>query len=107
MATGSESRIDTKLFAATAQSVGNIAKQMNGYCQEWNKTMNTLRGAWQGDTSDNMKNTADQVQKSAAVLLNALSGYQAALNEMAGIYEKTEQNVQETGKSLRFDKAFR
>lgn len=107
MATGSESRIDTKLFASTAQSVGNIAKQMNGYCQEWNKTMGTLRGVWQGDTSDNVKNTADQVQKSAADLLNALSGYQAALNEMAGIYEKTEQNVQETGKSLRFDKAFR
>lgn len=107
MATGNETKVDTKLFASTAQTVGSIAKQMSGYCQEWNKAVGTLRGVWQGDTSDNIKNTADQVQKSAESLLNALSGYQAALNEMAGIYEKTEQNVQETGKSLRFGKTFR
>lgn len=107
MATGSESRIDTKLFATTAQALGSIAKQMDGYCQEWNKTVGTLRGVWQGDTSDNIKNTSEQVQKSAAELVRTLSGYQAALNEIAGIYDKTEQNVQESGKSLRFDKAFR
>ena len=107
MASGSESKIDTKLFAATAQSVGNISKQLSELCQEWNKAMGTLRGVWQGDTSDNVKNTAEQLQRSAAALTGTLSGYQATLNELAGIYEKTEQSAQETGKSLRFDKAFR
>ncbi len=107
MATGSDTRIDTRLFAATADTLGGVAKQMDGYCQEWNKTMGTLRGVWQGDTSDNVKNTAEQVQKSAVELVRALAGYRAALLEIAGIYEKTEQNVQETGKSLNFDRAFR
>lgn len=107
MATGSETRIDTRLFASTADSLGGIAKQMEGSCQEWNKTMAGLRSVWQGDTSDNVKNTAEQVQKSAAALVRALAGYRAALLEIAGIYEKTEQNVQETGKSLNFDRAFR
>ena len=71
MATGSETKIDTKLFASTADTLGGVAKQMDGYCQEWNKTMGTLRNVWQGDTSDNIKNTAEQVQKSAAELVRA------------------------------------
>lgn len=107
MATGSESRIDTKLFAATAQTLGDIAKQLDGRSQEWNKTIGALRGVWQGDASDNIRNTAEQAQKSAEELVRALAGYQAALNEMAGIYDKNEQTMQESGKSLRFDKAFR
>ncbi len=107
MATGNESKIDTKLFAATADTVDSAAKELSRLCQDWNRSMNSLRGSWQGDVSDNIKNTVEQVQKSAADLLGALSGYSATLREIAGIYDKTEKNIQETGKSLTFDKPFR
>jgi hypothetical protein len=49
-----------------------------------------MRGYWQGDTSDDIKNVADAVQNSATSLLRSLGGYRAALNEIAGIYDKTE-----------------
>ena len=107
MAAGNESKIDTKLFVSTADAVGTAAKDLGGCFQDWAKIMQSLRGNWQGDTSDNIKNTADAVQKSASDLLRSLGGYRAALNEIAGIYDKTEQNVQEAGKSLKFDKALR
>ncbi len=107
MATSGESKIDTKLFMATADTTGTVAKELETCFQDWAKVMQTLRGNWQGDTSDNIKNTVEAVQKSAAELLRALSGYRAALNEIAGIYDKTEKNIQETGKSLKFDQAMR
>lgn len=101
-----ESKIDTALFMRTADTMSGIAKEMGSLFQSWNKTVSGLRGCWQGDSSDNIKNTADQVQKSAESLLGALAGYRAALLEIAGIYDKTEKNVTETGKSLKFDKTF-
>jgi WXG100 family type VII secretion target len=107
MATGSESKIDTKLFMATADSVGTITKELESCFQDYNKTMQSMRSYWQGDTSDDIKNVADSVQRSAADLLRSLGGYRAALNELAGIYDKTENNVQETSKTLKFDKAMR
>ncbi|MEA4924236.1 MAG: WXG100 family type VII secretion target [Syntrophomonadaceae bacterium] len=107
MATGSESKIDTKLFAATADTIQSAVKEIENLGQEWMSAMNGLRGAWQGDVSDNVKNTAEQVAKSAGDLLKALGAYPAALREIAGIYEKTEASVQETSKSLSFDKTFR
>lgn len=107
MATGNESKIDTKLFVSTADSVGTVAKELEACFQEWGKVMQGLRGCWQGDTSDDIKNVAEAVQKSAADMLRSLSGYRAALNEIAGIYDKTEKNVQESGKTLKFDKALR
>jgi WXG100 family type VII secretion target len=102
-----ESKIDTKLFVATADSVGAISKELESCFQDYGKGMQSMRGYWQGDTSDDIKNVADAVQKSAADLLRSLGGYRAALNEIAGIYDKTEQNVQEAGKTLKFDKAMR
>lgn len=107
MATGNESKIDTKLFAATADSVASAAKGLNRLFGDWNKTMNSLRGSWQGDVSDNMKNTVEQVQKSSADLSSALGGYPEALREIAGIYDKTEKNIQETGRSLKFERTMR
>jgi uncharacterized protein YukE len=102
-----ESKIDTKLFIATADSVGTVAKELENCFAEWGKTMQSMRGYWQGDTSDDIKNVADAVQRSAADLLRSMGGYRAALNEIAGIYDKTEKNVQETSKTLKFDKAMR
>ena len=107
MATGNESKIDTKLFSSTADAVASSVKEIDRLCQEWNKTMTGLRGEWQGDVSDDVKNTVEQVKKSAADLLTNLSGYPVTLREIAGIYDKTEQNVQETGKTLKFEKTFR
>ena len=107
MATGSESKIDTKLFTSTADTVAAVAKDLGSCFQDWAKIMQGLRGNWQGDTSDNIKNTVEAVQRSASELLRTLGGYKAVLYEMAGIYDKTEKNVQESAKSLKFDKAMR
>jgi len=107
MSTGAESKIDTKLFVATADSIGGVIKDLESCFSDWAKVFHGLRGSWQGDTSDDIKNTTASVQKSAADLLRSLSGYKAALNEVAGIYDKTEQTVSETGKSLKFDKPMR
>ena len=107
MATGNESKIDTKMFVSTADTIGTVAKELEACFQDWAKVMQSLRGAWQGDTSDDIKNTAEAVQKSASDMLRSLGGYKTALYEIAGIYDKTEKNVQETGKSLKFDNALR
>ena len=107
MATGTESKIDTKLFVATADSVGTVSKDLESCFREWGKIMQGMRGYWQGDTSDDIKNVAEAVQSSGSDLLLSLGGYKAALYEIAGIYDKTEKNIQETGKSLKFDKALR
>ena len=107
MAAGSESKIDTKLFIATADSVGTISKELESCFQEWGKVMQSMRGYWQGDTSDDIKNVSEAVQRSASDLLKSLGGYRAALNEIAGIYDKTEKSVQETSRSLKYDKAMR
>jgi WXG100 family type VII secretion target len=107
LAAGNESKIDTKLFAATADTIANAAKELGRLFADWNKNMNSLRSVWQGDTSDDIKNTVEQVQKNSADLLTALNGYPIALREIAGIYDNTEKNLQETSKTLKFDKAFR
>jgi WXG100 family type VII secretion target len=107
LAASNESKIDTKLFAQTADTIANATKELNRLFSEWNKNMNSLRSVWQGDTSDDIKNTVEQVQKSSADLITALNGYPVALREIAGIYDNTEKNVQETGKTLKFEKAFR
>ena len=107
MATGTESKIDTKLFVATADSVGNIAKELESCFADWAKIMQGLRSNWQGDTSDDIKNTVEAVQSSASELLRSLGGYRNALNEIAGIYDQTEKAVQEKGRTLKFDKPMR
>ena len=107
MASGTESKIDTKLFVATADAVGVVSKDLEACFQEWSKIMQGMRGYWQGDTSDDIKNTTESVQQSGSDLLRSLGGYKAALYEVAGIYDKTEKSIQETGKSLKFDKAMR
>lgn len=107
MASGSESKIDTKLFVSTADSVGNVAKELTTLFQDYAKAAQTLRSNWQGDSSEDIKGVADQVQKSGAELLRKLNSYRSTLNEIAGIYDKTEKNVQETSKSLKFENTFR
>jgi len=107
MATGTDSKIDTRLFLATAETTAKVAKDLETCFQDWAKVMQSLRGNWQGDTSDNIKNTVEAVQRSASDLLRAINGYGSALKEMAGIYDKTEKAVQESSRTLKFDKALR
>lgn len=107
MAMGSESKIDTKLFVATAESISGVHKELDSCFAEWTKIMQGLRGNWHGDTSDDVKNVVDAVQNSAGVLFVALGGYRKALYELAGIYDNTEKKLQETSKSLKFTKNIR
>ena len=107
MATGNESKIDVKLFMSTADKVGTVAKDLESCFRDWAKVMQGLRGNWQGDSSDDIKNTVEAVGNSASDLLRSLAGYKAVLYEMAGIYDRTEKAVQESGKSLKFDRAMR
>jgi WXG100 family type VII secretion target len=107
MATGTESKIDTKLFQTTADTVGTIAKEISNSFQDWTKLMQSMRGNWQGDTSDDIKNVVDACQKSADELLRSLGSYKKALYEIAGIYDKTEKNIQESSKSLKYEKGLR
>ena len=106
-ASGSESKIDTKLFVATADSCAAVAKELDGCFQEWAKTMQSLRGNWQGEASDDFKGIVDSVMRSRSDLLSSLGGYKAVLYEMAGIYDKTEKSLQEVSRSLKFDQPLR
>ena len=103
---GSESRIDTQLFLATAEALNPATRELANLFTRWQETLSSLRSDWQGDSSDDIRNTAAQLQRSSEALLRSLTGYQATLKEMAGIYDKTEKNVQQTGKSLKFGSAF-
>lgn len=104
---GTETRVDTALFLSTAEALEPVTKNLTSLFNQWQDTVRSLRGQWHGDASDDVKNTAAQLAKSSDALLRSLSGYRAALREMAGVYEKTEKNVQETGKSLKFGSTFR
>lgn len=102
-----ESKIDTKLFLTTAEELKPLTKNLGNLFTQWQETLASLRSEWQGDTSDDVKNTAAQLQKSSEALLRSLSGYSVTLKEMAGIYDKTEKTVQESGKTLKFGTTFR
>jgi uncharacterized protein YukE len=106
-ATGNETKIDTKLFVATADACAAVAKELDACFQEWSKAVQSLRGNWQGDTSDDFKGIVDSVMKSRSDLLASLGGYKAVLYEMAGIYDKTEKAIQEQSRSLKFDQPLR
>lgn len=103
---GSETKTDTALFQKTVETLQLAVKGLGEQLSRWQQTVGDLRGKWQGDASDNVRNTSAQVEKSADALLRSLSGYQSTLRELAGIYDKTEKSVQESGKSLKFGDVF-
>lgn len=102
-----ESKIDTKLFLSTADALAPLAKNLGNLFTQWQETVASLRSEWQGDSSDDVKNTAAQLQKSSEALLRSISSYAVTLKEMAGVYDKTEKTVQESGKTLKFGSTFR
>ena len=107
MASGNESKINTTLFLNTADQLGAVSKSLQGQFQEWQQAMNSLRGQWQGEGSDQVRNAAMQIKKSSEELLKNLSAYQVTLQEMAGVYDKTEKNITEKGKTLKVERTFR
>jgi hypothetical protein len=59
--------------------------------------MQSMRGYWQGDTSDDIKNVGDAVQRSARICC-APERISHNLNELAGIYDKTEKTYRSKAK---------
>ena len=72
MASGNESKINTTLFLNTADQLGAVSKSLQGQFQEWQQAMNSLRGQWQGEGSDQVRNAAMQIKKSLEELLKNL-----------------------------------
>lgn len=102
-----ETKVNTKLLSTTADTISGLANELDRLGEDWYKTLSSLRSQWQGDSSDNIKNTMEQARKSSKDLIANLKNYPTALREIAGIYDKTESSVKESGKSLTFDKGFR
>ena len=106
MAGGSESKIDTALLANTAETLAPLIKNLENVFEQFQQEIKNSRGEWQGDTSDDIKNTAAALKSSSAEMTKVLNGYVTGLKELAGIYDKAENKVQDTGKSLKFDSVF-
>lgn len=99
-----ESVIDVQLFVQTAEALNPVVKSLQTQFGEWQNALNSLRGEWQGDTSDNIRNTANQISKSSEALMNSIASWQSALNQLAGIYDSAEKKVSEEAKTLKFEK---
>ena len=107
MAGGSESKIDTALLANTAETLTPLIKNLENVFEQFQQEVKSSRGEWQGDTSDDIKNTAGALKESSAEMTKVLNGYVKGLKELAGIYDKAENKVQDTSKSLKFDSVFK
>ena len=107
MAGGSESKIDTALLASTAETLTPLIKNLENVFEQFQQEIKSSRGEWQGDTSDDIKNTSAALKESSAEMSKVLNGYVKGLKELAGIYDKAENKVQDTGKSLKFDSVFK
>lgn len=107
MAAGNDTKVDTALLINTAETLKPLIKNLENIFEQFQQEIKSTRGAWQGDTSDDVKNTTAQLKQSSAEVINVLNGYVTGLGEIAGIYDKAESKVQNTGKSLKFDKTFK
>ena len=106
MAAGNETKVDTALLARTAETLAPLIKNLENIFDQFQQEIKSSRGEWQGDASDDIRNTAAQLKSSSAEIVKVLNGYVSGLNELAGVYDKGESKVQETGKSLKFDSTF-
>ena len=102
MATG-DTVVDIQLFRSTAETMNPIINSLNSLFDEWQTTVKSMRGEWQGDTSDDIRNTAAQIAKSSADLMKSIGSWQSTLNELAGIYQAGESKAEEQSMSLNFD----
>ncbi len=107
MAAGNETKMDTALLVNTAETLTPIIKNLENIFEQFQQEIKSTRSAWQGDTSDDIRNTAVQLKASSAEIVSVLNGYVTGLKELAGIYDKAESKAQNTAKSLKFDKTFK
>lgn len=107
MAAGNETKMDTALLINTAETLSPLVKNLENIFEQFQQEIKTTRNAWQGDTSDDIRNTAAQLKQSSAEVVSVLNGYVTGLKELAGIYDKAENKAQNAGKSLKFDKTFK
>ena len=99
-----DTKVDTKLFKTSADAMKAPVKGLSEKFNDWQRQCNSIRGDWQGDVSDDVRNTASQLKKSSDALVNSLGQYQKLLYEMAGIFEQTESKTTEQNRSLNFKK---
>ena len=107
MASGSETKVDTALLAATAETLVPLIKNLENIFEQFQQEIKNSRGEWQGDASDDIRNTAAQLKSSSSEIIRVLNGYVSGLKELAGIYDKAESKVSETGRSLKFGSTFK
>ena len=101
MASG-ESTVDIQLLRKTAEALNPAIKNLSTLFSEWQNTVNSARGEWQGASSDNIKNTANQLKKSSDDLLKSMQSWQATLNNLAGIYTQAEKESEDKSRTLKF-----
>ena len=107
MAAGNDTRVDTALLASTAEQLSPLIKNLENIFEQFQQEIKSSRGSWQGDGSDDIRNTAAQLKESSAEIIRVLNGYVTGLKELAGVYDKAETKVENTGKSLKFDSTFK
>ncbi len=107
MASENETKVDTALLANTAETLKPLIKNLEKIFEQFQQEIKSARGEWQGDSSDDIRNTAAQLKASSAEIVKVLNGYVSGLRELAGIYDKAENKVRDTGKSLKFDSTFK
>jgi WXG100 family type VII secretion target len=104
---GSETKVDTAMLAKTAETLTPLIKNLENIFDQFQQEIKNSRGEWQGDASDDIRNTAAQLKSSSAEITKVLNGYVSGLKELAGIYDKAENKVSNTGKTLKFGSTFK
>ena len=102
-----ETRVDTALLLKTADSLSPLIRNLENIFDQFQQEVKSSRSEWQGDASDDIKNTAARLKSSSAEIVKVLNGYVSGLKELAGVYDKAESKVSNTGKSLKFDSTFK
>lgn len=102
-----ETKVDTALLLKTADSLSPLIRNLENIFDQFQQEVKSSRSEWQGDASDDIKNTAAQLKSSSAEIVKVLNGYVSGLKELAGVYDKAESKVSNTGKSLKFDSTFK
>ena len=107
MAAGNETKVDTALLLNTAEGLNPLIKNLGNIFEQFQQEIKSSRSEWQGDASDDIRNTAVQLKSSSAEMIKVLRGYVSGLRELAGVYDKAESRVSNAGKSLKFDSTFK
>ncbi len=99
---GSEIKIETKAFLQASEEIAAARTQMATSIDSYLREINSLRSAWQGSSSDRERAMAASIKTSGEQLLTNMDNYRTTLNELAGIYEQSEKQAVESGRTLSF-----